>query len=685
MARITAWLALLLTPLFAASPSLAATGGPGHGMRILHHEALQMVSSDATGRNLEFDAYGRRFALRLERNERLAFLSAARTPGVEALRGTVASPGAVAGTGSGTSVAGSWVRLTRTPAGLYGMIYDGQDLYAVEPAREAAGHVVGALEAQGNAPVIYRLADTLLPPGEASCGTSMSLDQAIAADAQTELQQYQALAVELQALAATLPSRQIQLAVVGDNEFSQLTFSGGLTPEAAIAARFNVVDGIFSAQVGVKINVADVNVFRTADPFSDTTVPATLLDELAGWRQLTPAQNSRGLTHMLTGKDLDGTTVGIAFVGSVCRARSGSGLSQGNLSATNSALVIAHEMGHNFGAIHDGDVGSACETTAQTFLMAPRLNGSSEFSQCSLASIAPVVAAATCLTALSVPDADFDLPTPTPRLRGASFSYDFNVRSVGAVAVENVGITITLPTALAGATATVSGGAACTAANNVLSCSIGSLAPQATRAVTLTLAAQQSGSFAVNTALTSSNDAVAFNNTGRVTFVINPSADLAVELSAAPASFVTGGTSQVTAMITQLSGDPVTDAALTFGIPAGLTVSNVAANQLGCALLNAAVTCSGGALTAGASRSVVLTVTAQQPGARQLTASVRATLGDPVGANDTAQLTLDTTAAAASGGGGGGGALDLLQLLALLGLALRVSSSAGPAGSRRSG
>ena len=188
----------------------------------------------------------------------MAFVTPARLPGVETLRGTL------------RGVAGSWVRVTRTPAGLVGMFSDGRDIYVIEPAAGIADSAVTALEAAGVAPVIYRLADTVIPVGSTSCGTVTLAD--IARGGSTAQAQFDAVAGELQVAAATVPTtKQIEVAVVGDFEFSGIAFSGGLTPEQAIAARMNVVDGIFSSQVGVKIIVASVTVFRSAaDPFTDT-------------------------------------------------------------------------------------------------------------------------------------------------------------------------------------------------------------------------------------------------------------------------------------------------------------------------------------------------------------------------------------------------------------------------------
>lgn len=106
----------------------------------------------------------------------------------------------------------------------------------------------------------------------------------------------------------------------------------------------------------------------------------------------------------MTGRELlHDTTVGIAYLDTVCSLQSAS-LTEaraGKLSAALISLVAAHEIGHNFGAPHDGEAGKACATISPgAYLMAPTLStANSQFSQCSLDVIAQRVAAAQCLTA----------------------------------------------------------------------------------------------------------------------------------------------------------------------------------------------------------------------------------------------------------------------------------------------
>ena len=657
-ARRTALLSALAFALWQALAPVPAESAAGpQTLRILQHQALVNVSSDAQGRPREVEAYGRRLTLQLERNDRMRVVTAERLPGVDAMRGTIAG------------IPNSWVRLTRTPAGLYGMFFDGRDVFAVEPAHEARDGAVGTLQAEGNDPIVFRLADAVLPPGATSCGT-ITLADVASGKPRTALQQFKSVAAGLQAPANGVPDKQMEIAIVGDFEFSRATLSGGLTPEQAVIARMNVVDGIFSSQAGVKLIVSSIDIFTdAADPFSSTATPSTLLDEFANWRRATPAQSARGLSHLMTGRDLEGTTVGVAYVGALCNSRFGAGLSQGILlSSTTAALVIAHEIGHNFGATHDGESGAICETTPQTFLMAPRINGSDRFSDCSLTAIANEVATSSCVVPLDVPDADLDLPAPARHLRGQAFDYGFTARSVGTRTVDAVAVTVNLPQSLTLNSATVAGGTACTQSGSTATCNLGSLATLATRGITLNLTAQQSGTATTNFSVSASNDAVITNNTGTAAFGIDPSADLAVTLSAAPANFVPGASSQITATVRHLSGEAVSDARLVWTVPAGLTVSAVAANALGCTVQAGAVQCTPSAISVGSTEAVTLTVTSDQVGARQVSANVSAALGDPVGSNNTAQSQLDVQAAVtvnASSGGGGGGSLGALEISAL--------------------
>ena len=284
---------------------------------------------------------------------------------------------------------------------------------------------------------MFRLADVYFAPGELGCeiGAVAAIDGAHA---------LAAMKVEFAALAAPGATLNLDLGAVADFEFSQAF--GANCRTTALLTRFNNVDGIFSEQLGVQITVAEVDIFTANnDPFT-TSAASALLDELANYRGATPSQEAQGLTHLFTGRDLDGKTAGVAFTGAVCahaairhaQLRRGARARPGGTAFVDS-LVAAHEIGHNFGAPHDGDANFACASTPPTFLMAPSINGSNQFSACSIEQMQAEIATASCLTPIGPADMAV-LPPQVPQdaPAGVSFSPTVTVVNEGADAATGV-------------------------------------------------------------------------------------------------------------------------------------------------------------------------------------------------------------------------------------------------------
>jgi hypothetical protein len=371
-------LACCVALLVAVSPSFSSAAA---GLVPQHTEELRPSltrSSTGDGARLEFAAFGRVFRLQLSSNQRLARVAAGSS--VQLYTGTL------------DGVPNSWARISVHDGLPRGLIWDGHELYVVDGGAEGVN-----LGAAGT--VMFKLSDAVLERGVSFTGDAVDTPRDPAAA-------YGAMVGELraQALVAGVATQSVEISVLGDASYVA-RFANETQARDALLTRLNNVDGIFSSQVGVELHVASMNLADVANSLSASTDSSALLAELGMLRERTPALNGTGLTHLFTGRQLDGDTAGVAYTLALCSRRFAASLTMAHSSAMLDALITAHEIGHVFGAPHDGT--EQCASTPQgQYIMTPTLGTSvTSFSQCSLDEINAVIESYACVV---------DLPAPTP-------------------------------------------------------------------------------------------------------------------------------------------------------------------------------------------------------------------------------------------------------------------------------
>jgi uncharacterized repeat protein (TIGR01451 family) len=648
--------------LAVLSLSIIAPCAQAATVSLSHYEPLQRLDLRGSGTNvnqktagagpvdLSFDALGRSFELQLVPNGNL--LDAARS-----LAGGAIVPyrGQLAGNED------SWVRIVIADGVPSGLVWDGSELLAIE---RPGDNLAGAATA-----IIYRLADALVAPGAMTCGAGGKPVSGAAV--------YEALTAELGATAAEagVAESQIDIGAVGDAEFAGIH---GANAQQAILERLNNVDGIFSSQVGVQINPKLVQVYTNPAvdqyPFSTTDIAKTLLEELAAYRNGEPNQYVNGLTHLFTGKDVKGSednssTVGIAYTGALCSRQFGAGLSEGRNQSFDS-LIAAHEIGHNFGAPHDGE--SPCADVTGAFIMATSLNHSEQFSQCSLDQMADDIARAACITPMPSVDMSFALTDPAPSvLLGNSATVSFDVINAGTLPATNVAADFTLPSNISLISAAASQGS-CTDGGGVVNCSLGDVDGSTAVQVTITseTTALGSGFFAAN--VTADADDDPSNNQSGVTLTVQP----AVSLSIMPPSPQQVGVDQSTGLTALVENASVLDATgVTLGIAvsSGLSVDSASWPLGDCSVSAGRVDCEGAIFAAQSNVTVSIGVTGTTAGANTVDFALSSTEADtdPADNSATATVNVGTLTEAESSNGGGGAGLWLLPLLGLIALRRR--------------
>lgn len=631
---------LSMATLFTLLPALSVAE-----VVVSHFEPLQKINVSATA--LHFEALGRSFDLQLETNARvIAGLGADKRPaGIGVYRGHLANN------------PDSWVRIVIYKGIPQGVIWDGVEMFAIEAPSD------GDLSA--TSPVVYRLADSYIVPGTMQCGAG-----SLAGNTAEVLKN---LAAANKTALARAPGAvtEISMSAIGDYEFTNAK-GGDAAAVAAITTRLNNVDGFFSEQVGVQINVQLIETHPDpVDPFGDTLVADALLNELSEYRFQTPAHNVRGLTHLYTGRNLDTTTVGIAWRGTLCEDYFGAGLSQSGNDPFTDSLIAAHEIGHNFGAQHDGEAGSPCAADTGQFIMSPSINDSQQFSSCSIGIMQAEAAAGACVVALPTVDVSIALQERVSNvLLGASTDFIYTLASNGTVGVSGVAAEFTLPNTLTLAAVATSAGS-CTSGAGTVSCDLGDLPGLSSQTITLSATANSVGAGVLLASVsTTATDERPSNNTDPLQLTVNPAVNLVVSaLNTAPV-FVNASTT-ITATLDNTSILAASNIVLSVTLEAGLQ-ANTASWSLGsCSVAAQQIDCQANTFAAQGSSSLSITATGITAGRRDVTVTLASAEAEAVPGDNTAVAEVQVVTPKEQKDAGGGAVNPLLLLLLATAVALR--------------
>uniref|UniRef100_A0A673YXX0 ADAM metallopeptidase domain 28 n=1 Tax=Salmo trutta TaxID=8032 RepID=A0A673YXX0_SALTR len=132
------------------------------------------------------------------------------------------------------------------------------------------------------------------------------------------------------------------------------------------------------------IALVGLEVWSDSDKISVTAPAGATLDAFTTWRnnylvKIKPNDNA----HLISGIDFEGSTVGLAFIGTLCSGHSAGVVQDHNARAIAVGATLAHEMGHNLGMNHDDS--SACACSGNSCIMAGALSWDipKSFSSCS--------------------------------------------------------------------------------------------------------------------------------------------------------------------------------------------------------------------------------------------------------------------------------------------------------------
>jgi hypothetical protein len=234
--------------------------------------------------------------------------------------------------GTVSGLPGSEARFTVRDNFLEGVVFLSNESYVLEPMRNYDS------SAASNDMITYRASD-IRPEALGHCAASLA----------NRINRAKGLVVPNN-LGAGASLSIANVATEADFEYVQ-SFGSSAAANNSILEIMNQVDGIFSSQFSLSLRVVYQHTWATASDPYNSSAAGFVLNEFQSYWNANFGDINFDLAHMWTGKQMDGSIIGTAYVGVACTSRSYSyGVSQQLGSAPGKYILTAHEIGHNFGA-----------------------------------------------------------------------------------------------------------------------------------------------------------------------------------------------------------------------------------------------------------------------------------------------------------------------------------------------
>ena len=154
----------------------------------------------------------------------------------------------------------------------------------------------------------------------------------------------------------SLPGNDVTLecdiAIEGDREFWILNGSSVTNAQNDVTSVMNAIEFIYDRDCDIQYNITQIIISTTAVYTSNDA--STLLNQFRSRWNSVNAGVPRDVAHLMTGRQVNGGTIGLAFLGVICNQGNAYGLSESRYTNNFSlrTSLTSHELGHNWNADH---------------------------------------------------------------------------------------------------------------------------------------------------------------------------------------------------------------------------------------------------------------------------------------------------------------------------------------------